>query len=701
MFLAAVGITAAPVNADEAPTKLDVRITQLSPAVLKPGAAVTLNGTITNDSDRKWTSVQAYLVAPRSPFTSRKQVTDAVASGVSYTGDRRVALKSIDELGTLDPGSTVSFKIRVPYSVLQVGAEGVYPVGVQVLGTGEDGIRSNKSIGRATTFLPMVKSQKSTPASVVVPFVTPDRRGAKGYVNPKGLAASAAPGGQLRNLIDLTYKIPNSVLSLIIDPALLAELDDIAKAKRLPRDVSISKTQRRAAGELRDDLLTRARQSNYWILGYARPDVLAIERSGTAAIDRAVDRATRSTMQRFDLTGQRVIWPTRDGVTQALGDKQHGDANTPMIVSRGALPRWEPERGSIVNQSTRNGPMPVLVNSPLDSGVPGYPTPTTFRQRILSETALAAMERNLDPEARSNVVALVDPAWNPGSNLESSKLNEAFENDLIDGTALDVILRAKRSELRGRLPKSSGAKSISPAQIQSVDAALDITTALAAIVVDAKQLRAEQATRAADLVSLQWRRDSAGGTEAARRFSRATEQEFESITVEGPPAVTLSGTEGSFPITITNGTSRTTRIGLRLTSTNPRLDVRAVDPVEVAAGERRTLTVNADVGNQGSSTFTTSMTTSDGTAFGEPAVFNVRTSRVGAAVWVAIAIAALVAAFALTRRFFTRRGRGNSGIGSPELDGSELDRPESSATEPTAPKAESDSGRNEYLPTDD
>jgi hypothetical protein len=45
------------------------------------------------------------------------------------------------------------------------------------------------------------------------------------------------------------------------------------------------------------------------------------------------------------------------------------------------------------------------------------------------------------------------------------------------------------------------------------------------------------------------------------------------------------------------------------------------------------------------------MVTSDGESFGSPAVFNVRSSRVGAALWVAIGLAAAFVVIALARRF--------------------------------------------------
>ena len=52
-------------------------------------------------------------------------------------------------IGDLEPGSTTRFEVRVPYRQLGIsGAEGVYPVGVEILGTDVDGTRGTAAIRR-------------------------------------------------------------------------------------------------------------------------------------------------------------------------------------------------------------------------------------------------------------------------------------------------------------------------------------------------------------------------------------------------------------------------------------------------------------------------------------------------------------------------------------------------------------------------
>ena len=90
-LLAVVG-PAQPTSAAAAPD-LDVTITAVSPSRLSKGDVVTMSGTVTNRDDHVWGAAQAYLVVPRSPFTTRKQVEDAIASGAVYTGERVIDLQ--------------------------------------------------------------------------------------------------------------------------------------------------------------------------------------------------------------------------------------------------------------------------------------------------------------------------------------------------------------------------------------------------------------------------------------------------------------------------------------------------------------------------------------------------------------------------------------------------------------------------------
>lgn len=654
LLLVPLLVLASPAAAQDDPD-LDVRITGLSPSNLEGRSAVTMSGTVTNNNDHAWTDAQAYLVIPATPFTTRKQVDDAIATGNAYTGERVVDLKSIDELGDLRPGGTTRFEVRVPYRRLGIsGADGVYPVGVQVLGTDVDGTRDTTAIGRATTFLPLVSdsSPELVSAGVVWPFLMPDRRKPDGkYADPQGLISLVARGGRLRNQLDAATAVRARASTVIVDPALLIGLDDLSRGRRLPDGVTMNEAERQAAKRFLDDLVGLARRDACWVLDFDRPDLLGITQSSSAGqLTEVVERATATTLARFQLTGRGLSWPTSSGVTAPLLSAVRGSGEQPVLVSSDSLPGWERRDGSLVQYQARSGPMPLLVDDALDTGVPGETTTTTLRQRMLSEAALASLQSGADPESRADAVAVIDPSWDPGE-FDNGPLDEVFNAPYVDGVSLEDLMNDPLARYEGAVPRSSEATPISDAQIEAAAAAASKFDLISRITPNGSDVEARHAIDIAHVLGVRWRGLRAEGLAAARTAERRADRDLARISIESPDAVTLSSSKGSFPITISNDTDHPVRVGVLIGSSNPSLSVPDSEPVDIAAGERHTLTVAIDVGQQSSATLTAVMITPGGESFGDPAVFNVRSSRVGAALWVAIGVAAAFVVIALARRF--------------------------------------------------
>src|SRR5215212_9453590 len=103
MIPVALMVPGAPAHAADKNPDLTVSIQTLSPSRLGPGTTVTMTGTVTNRDAHAWTKVQAYLVIPTVPFTTRSQVEDAIDDGETYTGVRVVEPDTFDDMGDLAP----------------------------------------------------------------------------------------------------------------------------------------------------------------------------------------------------------------------------------------------------------------------------------------------------------------------------------------------------------------------------------------------------------------------------------------------------------------------------------------------------------------------------------------------------------------------------------------------------------------------
>ncbi|MCW2824891.1 MAG: hypothetical protein JWQ91_1808 [Aeromicrobium sp.] len=657
-FLLPVPATAAA--ADDDP---DVRLAihSLSPSRLTPGASVTMTGTVTNRDDHEWSQAQAYLVIPASPFTTRAQTQKALDNPRAYTGVRVVDVGTFDELGDLAPRETRRFRIKVPYGRLGItGAEGVYPVGVQILATDTDGSRSPDAIARATTFLPLVSGdQVAVPTSIVWPFLMPDARDARGdYTEPAKLVRSIGAGGQLRNLLDLAGGTAGSGATVLLDPALLVAVDDVTHGRHLPTGFELTEPQKQASEQFLDDLLTFARARSVWVLDFDRPDDLALSQNPDlrGPLDDAIDLATEAALTTYQLSGRRVSWPTRNGLTATLLQSVRGDGDSPAIVTAEALAGWQPRLGSLVQHETAAGPMPLLV-AETGSSTAGQTSVVALRQRLLSDAALATLERAIDPASRADAVTMVDAGWDPGTDWTDGQLSWAFSAPFTRGTSLDSVLTSGLSTYDGSVPTSAKARPLPRTQLQSAADIVSAGTTLSSVTRQSDAAEASRARDVAGVLGVRWRRDRVTGALVASTWARETGAMLDRISVEAPPSVTLSSSKGGFPLTITNKTDDDVSVGVSLDSSNPALDLPAVAPVEVGAGERRTLTVQVDLGRQRATFLTARLTTPEGKEIGDPSTFKVRSSSIGTVLWVAMGAAGLLVLLALVRRFHRRRTR--------------------------------------------
>ncbi len=636
---------------------LAVQIDRLTPSRLSADATITMSGIVRNTGSTAWEAVQAYLVIPRSPFTEREQIEQAIEDGQSYTGERVVDPGSFDEIGDLAPGASARFQVTVPVAQAGLtGAEGVYPVGVQVLATDDDGERSNSAVARATTFLPWVADPTTPIAAGLVWAFTPTWD-----VTDTDLAAvaSSAESGQLRHYLDAAAGIPREGRTIVLDPSLLDALDELTDPASPPDGVEISAAQAAGVVAWLDDLRELALASTTWVVGYARPDSLAFTRYPEHATQlwKRDDDATTEALTEHALTGSRAEWPTIAGTTLPMLEDLRRRAATPTVVSRQAVPDWEPRLGSVVNLETDHGPLPLVVNGALPD-IPGAETPVTLRQRVLTDAALGVLARSADPSSRADALTFVDPSWDPGLDagaVLTGALTTSGSSGLTRPVTAGDLVRSSPITYTGDVPEQVDTESLSAAHLDRVSALSDRADLFTDLVLDDEKPTFDREIAAT--LSVRWRAHPAQATREVNAQVASLDRELAGISIESPSTITLSSNKGGFPLTIANDTDHTVRVGLDLVADNPSLDLDDVAPVELTAGERHTVTVEVDLGEQTSSTVTARLASSAGDTFGSPAVFNIRSSNVGLIVWITMAAAGLLVVATWARRFLGRRRR--------------------------------------------
>jgi hypothetical protein len=646
-------MSALPAAAAEEPDEVIVQITRLAPAVLDATDDVTITGVVRNPERHGWANLHIYPTVAKTPFVSRTTARAAISNGAAYAGERIVERSARDVIGVLRAGQARQFSLTVRAEQLGLsGAEGVYPFGIQVLATGPDGVRSDAPVGRAHTFLPMRASTTRdpvtpTPTTVLWPFLLPGERGTDNrYVDTAELAASIGPQGQLRNLLDLALTTPRTGSDAIVDPSLL---DVLATMSADTGESDAAKARRRSASRFLKDLVRLADDYSCATVGFDRPDILALAASPSPGeLNTIIDTATSGTLDRYNLDCMRVEWPSPRGVDRQALIALRRAGTEAVVVSPWAVPGWDPARGNLLERRTQAGELPLIVADPLDNGVPGVPTPVTLRQMILSEAVFTGVSAGDDVSSTSTAL-IVNPRFDPGP-VRGRPLAIVYESDLTDPKNLAASVESRRTPYTGPVAPDAEATPVSARQmLVAVDAA-HMAELIRGMLVDETD-RIDHAQAVASLVSQRWRGRGAIGLKAAEAVTDHLNGELAGISVEGPEALTLSSTNGQFPITVRNRSPHRVRVGLGIESSAPGVTFEAPRTVDVAAGESRTVTVDMEMGSESATTVTARLSAAGGQEFGAATDFNVRSSQVGAALWIAIGVSVAFVAIALIRRF--------------------------------------------------
>lgn len=150
--------------------------------------------------------------------------------------------KYVAEFAKLTPGVAEHFSISVPVDELDLGADGVYPLGVTL--SGETSAQSwEQVLGIQRTFLPWQPdgADTATRTTVLWPLVSTVHMTAETGSNASqtpvflndDLAEEIAPGGRLDQLLSLGKELD---VTWVIDPDLLASVDAMTGSYRVRAD---------------------------------------------------------------------------------------------------------------------------------------------------------------------------------------------------------------------------------------------------------------------------------------------------------------------------------------------------------------------------------------------------------------------------------------------------------------------------------
>jgi hypothetical protein len=649
-----------------APQRQPLSIETLTPSYLRPGTPVTVSGTVLNNSGGVWGDAQVGMMVSDSPFSSTEQIAAATRADPyqDFAGEQILAPGTFDDIGDIAPGQSRSFAFTVPYGQLDLsGGDGVYWVGAELRVTDGEGLRA--SVARSLTFMPQISNAKQAPTvdlAMLWPLLAPVPWNGDEFVDDS-LTRQFASTGRLRMLAELGLSAGNQPVNWVLDPAVLDA------ARRMIGGFAVN--GRTVAGD--SGPATAAREWLRLVRGalgssvalavpYGNPDVTALAHTGLRPGVRGAQRAGERVLDGLGIARLALLWPPAGLADRDVLVKAEEIGADVSLLSRdtfseppGAavvdLPTVDPQGGP---QSSAARPTLVVPRDQSRTGLRAQPGQSTlqWRQLILANTALRSLYGG---EQRRTAIAMPSPLWWPDTAWRDADLFDGLRVPWINRVTASSLTNGQHPSYDGGFayPGSAAHRELGPAIMHKVRRLRRTTRTVTNLL--AGQATRVETDRAFGLsTSAAWRDDRETGRRVASAFVDANREVIRSIHLEAPNFVTLSSNSGRFPISITNGSDETVTVDLAVTARDPRMTVAPIGPVTLQRDQRVTVTVLTSSRGVGITTCTARMLTQAGRPFGPTATFQVRTTQIGALVWVIMGVGAAVLFSAAGRRIFLR-----------------------------------------------
>nr|WP_206442331.1 DUF6049 family protein [Streptomyces boncukensis] len=689
----------------------EVSVNSVTPTVPDKGDTLTLTGTVTNDSK---TAIAGGRVGVRvGPALSSRSAIDQARQRKGYISGAdgtEIARKYAVKTGSLAPGISRSFTLKVPVSALSLGRDGVYQLGVSLTGrTRARGYDQVLGIGR--TFLPWQQESipEKTRLTYLWPLVSsthitarslPDQQQTPVFRDDK-LTRELAPGGRLQQLVELGEELP---ITWVIDPDLLATVDLMTRRYQVEKpdgSTEAGKGQQYAKKWLAG-LQRAVRGEQIVALPFADPDLASLAHQGKR-VPGALSHLGTAT-QRSVKTVETVLhtkpttdyaWPVRGAVDSSVIDVATS-AGAHYVIARGDSVR---DRLTYTPTSARpigSGNTALVSDWRLSSAFEGDMTNAgksslAVQQFVAQSLSLA---RQMPTRQRSVVVA---PQRMP-TTAQAQSMAAGIR-----------ALEESGGWTRAAPLKAAAAAKPDPAANRRVPGTGSYPTSLRRSELPVSAFRQAQRTeetlddfkvilRRSDRVvppfgsaidretSTTWR----GRGREAKAFRDGVQQYLQDlkgrVRLVKKSDITLSGREATIPVTVQNNLGQGVK-GLYLELESGRrigLDVGGSKPVRVDGGHSQSVKFDTSAKANGRTWVRAQLYTEDGKPYGEPMEFQVNVTSITSTVLLVIAGGVLLMVLAGIRMYTQRKRKGAAPDPDAPLDPQSAEGAEEPAAEEPA-----------------
>ena len=685
---AASGAPSSPAYAASArppdPTQpLVLRMRSITPDYIPDHGPITIQGTITNDSDEEWTAINVESFFGLTPITTPAELAAAAQTPVDADVGHRIADPgTFEHFDALQPGETEPFTVRVPHAKIPVSAPGVYWFGVHALGATAEG-RSSSAAGRDRTFLPLVPasvtaSGRVEQTSLVLPLRAGVVRAPDGSIEDTEQWLHSLRTGALHDLVTTGQAARGRPLTWVVDPAVVDVVRRLAEGNP-PRTLATPATKNPGGGPSQSpsdgasssgsaaaasdaaapSALTRA--ARRWlhrlhaIVSAETAQVMGLP-YGDLEVDTALLYDRPLLLATIHRTGH-TLPPWRVPLTPIVAPpsgRMAGVAVSTLPRSSTVLLEDTGVRGAAPAAATVDDRRVVISSAGAAEGGPGPVDPLSslaLRQRVLSEAALRLLgdQQPLVVQLPTSPDHGLSPSFFSGLDVPWLRLTTV--DGAIAGptdTMSEARLRAQAlddPQLGAGLYGEANATIARGATLQSVLAGNTV-------------LRREIFDETAGNTSYTAARDPFAALGRVRATSTWVNDNLDSVALAAPPKVTLASANGHFSALVSNDLDVPVTVRVRAIA-DRKIEITGGDKVELPPHGRTSVLLNASTHALGVHTVTLELTNLAGTPLGARDTFPIRAEAVSRVIWVIIG-AGVVLLFGaivvrLTRRLLRSR----------------------------------------------
>lgn len=665
---------------------VDVSIDSLSPSAPTAGDTITVSGTVTNKG--KQTVTDAHVGVRVGPSLNSRSAIDSAAKRTGFQlglDGSEVGGTYVAKFSELVVGVSQSFSISVPVDELDLGADGVYQLGVSL--TGRTAAQSwDQILGIQRTFLPWQEdaADTKTKTTYLWPLISTvhltAETGSDAQQTPvfenDDLAKEISPGGRLDQLLSLGSSLD---VTWVLDPDLLASVDAMTRSYQVQDgDTTTAGKNQAIAKQWLAELEKTVEDKEVVALPFADPDLASLAHNGTnvtgslSHLKDATDVAASTVDTILHVTPNTdFAWPA-DGALDPSIVKVATSAGADKVIARSDSLR---ETGGLSYTPSAARPIgagttAVVADARLSTAFQGDMTKADSSTLAVQEFLAQSLAINLqEPEKQRSI--LVAPQRMPSASQAQSMaqaLTALQGGNWSESQSLSAAAKAKPDPgATTKVPtESSYPSSLRKQELpqSAFEWIRDTQTSLdnfKVILTDESRV-VTPFGRAMDRgMSTSWR----GRPVPAATFRASVSSYLNELTglvrlIEKSDAK-LSGRSATIPVTVQNNLVQgVDHLVLRLTSQQPtRLKIGDgpydEQPITVAGEHSQSVKFDTSIKANGPVKVVAQLYTQDGQEYGDPVTFEVKVTEITSTVMLVIGGGFLLLVLAGFRMYTQRK----------------------------------------------